>query len=287
VTWPTVRLEADGLDPLDLSDESGWFGVVLDVGDPTTREVVEDAPDADGTIDSTSLIGSRPVTLQVVAFPEVESLWTMRQRLKAFTDPRRRPIMYVQFDPAAPRQRVMLRRSRLTDPYRWDETADLVVSWVAPYGILESAEHHAAVAAASGDGTDSGLVAPIVAPFSLNASAVAGAVEVVNAGTAHAYPVIRLYGPSTAGGELVNDATGLALVFGSGFDIDAGDFVEIDFRAKTIRYNADPADSRYDGLEFGVSRWWTLQPGAQRIRWAPATFTPPAQAVIYWRDAWL
>lgn len=293
--YPTIRLESPGLDPLDLRRSDGWVGQRLDPGDPVTRDDAEDAPGADGTIDLTEWAGASNVTLGLHLDP---SRWpgTRRQmldRLRAFTAPGRTVTMFVREAADDPELQATLRRGQWSSTLTLTEAADVVVQWVNPYGIWESAELHTASTAASGGVSGDGLVAPVVAPIVLPSATVAGAVEVVNAGTARAYPVIRLYGPSTDGGELTNLETGRALVFDDTLDIAAGDFVEIDMRTHRILYNADPDESRRDRLVFPASRWWVLEPaggvpgGAQRIRWQPGAFSPPASAVIEWRDAYL
>src|SRR6185436_12976530 len=113
--YPTLRLEAPGLDTLVLDPYDGWIGTAFDPGDAETRAVTDPAPDADGTIDSTSFTGARAVTLRVDLVATSLSLWEMRQRLRAFTSPAIRPTLYVQFAPDAPEQRMVLRRSQFND----------------------------------------------------------------------------------------------------------------------------------------------------------------------------
>lgn len=293
-SFPTVQLDATGVPTLVVEQSAGFYGQLLDLGDAVTRAVVDDAVDADGTDDATEHFGARNVTLKVTLFPDSGEQFALKQALRSFTHPRLRPVMTVQQSADAPLQRIVLRRSQFTDILGDDpresgdgqELTSITVQWVAPLGILESALLHSATANASGDGTIDGLIAPIVAPIVLGASEPTGSVDVVNAGTADVYPLVRLYGPCE-GPVLVHEEQDRALVFDDAFTIAAGDFVEVDFRAHRVLYNGNPADSRYNALAFPDTKWWALQQGSQRIRYQPVDFSSPAQAVIEWRDAWL
>lgn len=287
VEYPLVRLEADGVETLLLTRDNGWVISALDLGAPVVRESVQAAPDADGTQDRTKWIGARTVTLAIAADPSAGglSLWTMRQRLAAFTSPRLRPTMFFQFDATAPEQRLTLRRSDVQDVIDQLEVAALTVQWVAPAGVLESSALHTTVAMASGVGLVAGRSYPRSYPRTYPSSAVVGSTTVTNEGTAHAYPVLRVYGPCTDP-TIENITADLTLAFAD-LEVFAGDFLEIDTRARTIRYNADPSDSRYPNLSFPTSRWWTLAPGDNIVRFVPDTSSEPSQVHVVYRDTWL
>lgn len=290
-----IRLEATGLDPLDLS--SGAFVMkALDTGYPVVREVADDLPDADGSIDTSSLAGARTVTLGVSISPAAaaESRWTLTQRLKAFMNPRLRPRLYVQYGSADPELVLTLRPSNFEDRLQRlrTERFDVVAQWVCPSGILESAaqnEETIIPGAGSTAGIEfgptldefDGVEFPLVDP--------PGTVEITNAGDRDAYPIIRLFGPfgdeGTSSDEttIENLTSGKSLVF-AGMGISAGDYVEIDFRAKTILLNG--TTSKYSYLLFPDSSWWTLRPGVNEIAFRPDTFSGNANAVVFWRDAY-
>lgn len=291
--YPIVRLEGDGLDTLLIDDSIGIYAQALDLGDAVTRVVAIDAPDADGTIDTTTFVGARNVTLSVILYPDVD-LWDLRHRLRAFTAPRLRPIMYVQLAVGAPEQRIQLRRSQYSDiigdgpraaTQRDPEAAVITVQWVAPLGILESTDLHVVNIYASG-GATAGRTYSLTFSRTYPASAAIGSGIAHNSGNVDAYPLIRLYGPLTEP-VIDNDTQGKSLTF-VGLTIAAGDFLEIDTRAKTILLNGDPANSRYDKLSYPASEWWTLSPGDNSIRFHPATYTEATTvAELSWRDAYL
>lgn len=297
--YPYLRLEAPGLDPLVIDLDAGYEGVRLDLGDAVTREVVELAPDADGTVDSTAHIGARNVTLAVNVAPS-SGLWAAVRRLKAFTHPRVRPTLYVQQTADAPMQMIGLRRSQWSDPIgeapRWNGLSEeserpVVVQWVAPLGILESAELHMVQVYAAGTSL-SGRTYPVggrAYPRTYPASTPQGLLSVFHDGTTDAYPVLRLYGPINAGvpaAVTIENVTQGKTIALANIEVAASDYVEIDTRSHTVRRNSDPTLSLYGKLNFAATSWWSLSPGDNLIRFRPATYTVALTAAqIIWRDA--
>jgi hypothetical protein len=284
---PTFRLEAPGVETLLLNEATNNLDVYdSDFGFPEVRTVVEAAPDADGTVDTTALIGARTVTLRLW----LDSVpWATRQRLVRFLHPKLRPTLFFRLDEDQPEMRVDLRGDLLSGNLptlmQLADQRDVMVQWVAPSGVLESADLYTVIATTGGAGAEVGRLYDLVYPRLYPASPVLGAATCTNAGTADAYPLIRIYGPCTDP-VVTNDTAGRSLEF-SGLTIDAGQFLEVDTRARTIRYNADPADSRYSKLVFPTSRWWTLAPGTNQVRFVPATGSGGASADIVFRDTYL
>ena len=294
-----LRIEADGLETLDLS--SGAITVSkLDLGDAVTRAVASDAPGADGSIDTTMFTGARVVTMEALvrgSLSATSTRWALTQRLRAFTNPRLRPRLYFRFSLVDPELMVTLRRAQFTD--RWvpsanRETDSVVVQWVCPSGILESAallESTVFPGADVSSGLEFGaslefgpsLEFPLVDP--------PGVGPVVNSGDRDAMPVVRAYGPFGDEGNAAdvttigNVTSGLALSF-VGMGVAAGDYLEIDFRRKTILVNGLSSQSRYSYLSFPSSAWWTLQPGVSVVSFRPDTFSGNSQMLTLWRDAY-
>lgn len=279
-----VLLEANGLTPLDVSLANGYIIQALDLGDADTRVVADDAPDADGTDDTTAFTGARTVTMRVRLVPRngfIPDL--LEQQLRAFTEPALRPIMTITRD-GMPDRRAVLRRGPFNAPIDQATHRDVTVQWVAPLGIFESAALHSALIYAGG-GATAGRTYPLTFPRTYPASAPLGTGSVFNAGTAKAYPLIRLYGPSTQP-EFWNDTQDREFKFAS-LTVADGTFVEIDTRAKTIRLNGDPGSSLQNKLVFPDSSWWSLSPLVNDLRFVPATYSVGVTvAEVVWRDAY-
>jgi len=281
-----VLLEAYGLTSLDVSAAAGYIVRSLDLGDAATREVVNDAPDADGTIDSTQFIGARAITLTVRLVPRNGFIPAVLERqLRAFTAPRLRPTMTITRD-GIPVQRVTLRRGPFNSPLQQATYQDITVQWFCPSGILESAIEHVANVYAAGTGVTAGRAYSLTFSRTYPASAPLGSSAIVNDGNSDAFPLIRLYGPFT-NPVFDNVTLDKSLQF-SAMTIAAGQFVEINTRTKTIYADGNPAAPLYDKLDFPESKWWTLSPGSNVLRFHPATFTEGVtRAEVVWRDAYL
>lgn len=282
----SLRLEADELETLALTTAAGYVVEAFDLGDAVTREVAENAPDADGTIDTTQHTGARAVTINLNLLPDVDALSTMVNRLRAYTSPRIRPRLFVQFEAGSPELMLTLRRSQFSSPVSGTAHAPITVQWVAPSGILESATLHSAAVQASDEGSEPGVGFDWDFSLDFTDSPPIGTLAVANAGTTDAYPLLRLYGPCT-GPRIANVTQGKTLDFDAGYVIAAGHFVEIDTRAKTIRLDGDAAASVYDELDFPASAWWSLSPGDNEIRFYPVSFSTPSYAAVEYRDAYL
>jgi hypothetical protein len=72
----------------------------------------------------------------------------------------------------------------------------------------------------------------------------------------------------------------------AGLQVLAGEFLEIDLRAKTIRLNGDAAQSLHSKLVFPGSVWWVLEPGDNVIVFQPETYSGVAQMTVAYRDAY-
>ena len=264
--YPVVRLEAAGLTPLLLDPSVGVHLAAIDMGDAATREVAQDATDADGTIDTTAYIGARAVTLRLSLFPDTGSAWALRQALRAFTHPRLRPTLFITAAADAPEQQITMRRSQYTDimDAGQGDSASIVAQWIAPLGIVESAALNVSSIFAAG-GATSGRAYSLIPSRVYPASAALGSGVVVNAGNADSYPLLRL----TADDEpiITNDTQGKSLAF-VGVTLTAGGFLGL------TRGKDDLPEWRYVGVVTRSCRFrprhGSLSPNELRLH--PATY---------------
>lgn len=299
-TLVSCQLDAAGLDTLDLSS-GALVATYLDLGFPVVREVTQDAPDADGSIDTTEKIGPRAVTLnvQVNELLGSESRWALTQRFKAFLSPRLRPVLTFQQSTDAPVQRVTLRAANLSDPFAPVQNnrnvVDITTQWVAPSGVIESAilnEQIIRPGTGATDGLEFGTELEFGTTLEFPDSDPPGTGYVTNAGTYHALPLVQMFGPfgdntPSSGDEtvLTNVTTGRELVF-SELEAAAGEYVEVDFKAKTVvlvSADGSTVTDVYDKLVL-PPQWWDLGPEVTEVAWQPDTFSGNAQALIRWRD---
>lgn len=283
---PTLRLEAPGLDPLAFLPAAGWIVDRVDLGTPEPREQAEDAPDADGQIDTTSLIGARDIIVAGTMFADVDPLWRMKDRLAAFMSQRLRPTLYIAEVGQPERQAAVRGRQypRQVVNRDWDEFQAV---FRVSSGVLESATPVVTPIFPGAPEGVGGLELPVELPVEFVGAGPPGAGVVVNEGTADASPVLRIDGPCT--GPIVENRTvGRSLVFDPAWEILAGEYLEIDVRAKTILLNGIESQSRYDKLVFAESAWWTLPAQASSdVRFTPVEWSPPSRLTVTHRHAWL
>lgn len=265
---PAIRLESPN-DILILDALDGWGILNIDLGDPETRPNSQNAPDADGTLDFTSFVGARVITVGLELVEFTQSMWTMINRLKGFTRPRVPLKFCIKLDDLSPWIYTQVRRSTWTNPLEDLWVQHPIVQWVAPSGIFETVDPSVVTILPAGAGLEIGRTYDRVGDRVYPASPVLGSGSVTNLGTAECYPLLRIYGPCT-NPVLYNDTQGKALFF-TGLTIAAGQFLEIDTREKTILYQGVATDSRYNTLVFTSSSWWTLSSGVNSLRFIPAT----------------
>lgn len=283
-----LTLSADGLDPLTLADIASvrsfeWASGAL-------RTVSEEAPDADGEIDTSLLHAAGSITIGLRITSSFES---RLRRLRSFTHGRLRPTLTIDWEDGESDQMIAtLSQGVVTAPVGRPTHRDAVVQFQVPAGVLESADLHEEVihpGAGATDGVEFGTTVEFGPTVEFPSVDPPGTIEVTNAGDRDAYPVIRAYGPFGAGGAdettIGNETTGDSLLF-TGLAIAAGDYLEVDFRAKKILVNGLAAQSRYQYLTFPDSTWWTLRPGVNEVSFRPDTFSGNSQAVVLWRDAY-
>jgi hypothetical protein len=285
MTITSMRL-VDGSSETILLPRDGLKVQGLDAGSPTVREVTEARPGTDGDLDTTALIGARAVSLDLLA---TQTPAAFEDELGAFLHPSRRPYLYIVDDEWAQERRLLLRYAQHSTARAADmppTVRRIQAQFKAPDGIWEDASGNTEITILGDISDGAGLTWPLTWPISYAATAAAGAQVVTNSGTAPAYFVARLYGPCT-GPSLLNVTTGEEISFTSDLVLGAGDYVEIDTREHTAYAESLPDASRLGYLDFSVSAWWRLAPGAQELRYVPATISTGSQVVIDYRPAWI
>jgi hypothetical protein len=282
----------NGADELDLI-EGPMRVASFDIGDPAPREVVNVSPAADGTIDTTALVGERSVSMLIKMFTADESLWAQYASLRRFTSVKSRPTLVFQMDDAAPEVQLTKLRHSGWSTQTLDRFQHLaVVQWVTDgSSVWESTTLSSSVIYPGAGVSSAGLEFDVEFDVEFPAMDAVGTGVVANAGNYAAYPRLRVYGPCGGAGaseliRLMNITSGASLVFAD-LSITAGNYLEVDTLTKTIRLNSDAAQSRYDKLVLADSEWWTLAPGDNVVAFRPDTWSGAAQMQISHRSAWL
>ena len=278
----TIRLEQDGRPPLELTPENGWFLSRMDLGYPAIRPVSDDRPLASGTDDRTRFHSSKLVTLDLVARGDRN---VKQEELGSFLVPFRRSFLYYPAGDGTER-RILLRARERTSPWEGPPGKHRIIAqFEAPNGTAETALQGEATALAvppAEPGFTFDLTFDIVFPL----SSPVGATNVTTIGDALCPPVLRLFGPCV-NPRIENvsepDEEGRAKRLQFNITLGAGQFLEVDVRERTVKLNGNPRQDRYSTLNFVESRWWTLQPGDNLIRYFPEVFGSDSRAEVLFR----
>lgn len=253
---------------------------------PDLREVVEDRTDDDGTRDTTALFGARAVSIELLV---TKNPRIIEDELSRFMHPRVRPYLVVEDDGWSQARRLRLRAAGMDAALDVDlpqRMRRIQAQWRAPDGVWEAAEATEETVTADVDAGGVGISLPVELPFAFEETTETGASVVTNPGAAPSHFVARLYGPCTAP-SLVNETTGEQITFTSGLVLSAGEYVEIDTRERTATHLSNTGLSRLAFVDFAATSWWRLEPGENKIRYAPRPVSPGAAAVITYRPTWL
>jgi hypothetical protein len=280
------------LPPLVFQPSYGFVPQGMNQGFPEVRDNVTKRPSQDGTFDFTEFLGARSVTLNVALSPETSGLSErdLEDQLRRWMHPSRRSWLYVQSSGGSDFRRIYVRPSTVASSMNFITNRNfrtVSLSWKAANGVWEGAELQMEELEAGTD-SETGRTYDETYDKTYPASDVVGEKTVYNYGTAPAFPIARIYGPVTQP-RIENKTTNKRIIFTTGLVIAAGEYLEINFAEGTATMNGNINNSRYQFLDFagGLSEWWSLIPGANKLRFYPGTYTPPGVAIFEWRSAYL
>lgn len=277
-----VRLEdQDGIyTSLELTRTNGYVPQALNTGFPSVRENNDKRSSQNGEHDFTQYFGARAVTLSVALAPELASAPSPTEQqledgLRAWLAPHRRSWL-VWRQQGGSWRRLSVRGNQLAYSLSMisNNFGRMTCGWKCADGVSESVELITFTLSTSA-AVEQGRSYDRAYDRTYPASPMIGSQEVINLGTAPAYPVLRIHGPQT-GPRIENQTTGKKLQFKNAFALVAGQFLEVDFKEGTILLNNDPANSRYSELDLTVSEWWELIPGSNLLRSYPLVSSSPS-----------
>jgi hypothetical protein len=291
LTEPTLGLLDIG--PLDLGaglrgcNAQGYVVSGWQVGFPAVRPVARNRALADGTVDDTRFVGARAISMNIVIDASRADPQETVDRLMPYLSPRYRPRLHWTI-PGSEQERSALVRGQDAPLQIAGRTAHVVTaSWVAPNGVLESAEEQCEIINPGSDTEDGrryDLVFDRVYPPSLGI----GDRLVVNEGTAVAEWTATIFGPCVNPALIIN---GVPIRFdrSGGLELTGGTSVTIDSRQRTILLNNDPTQSRYEFVNFTDWAWddVRLRPGENIVRFEGDVLDAGSQVQFCWRSAWL
>jgi hypothetical protein len=276
-----LRLELDNGPSVDLDDTPLLHITELDLSYPEVREVADDRPEADGTIDQTKHFGSRVVTL----VGKVAIDWQSRgQRqlvmdlLAPFLRPGKRSWLYSRFDDGSVK-RIMLRPDQFSRP-QIANVQDISLSFKSPTGVLETdpSNELRLIPEVAVQGRTYPLIHPRVYPHGSGTLWLAE-----NRGNAPADWIARIFGPCH--GPAVENVTTRQAVDLAGLQLGPGEFVEVNSREHTVLADGLRESSRWHTVDYANTVWWQLpERSTSALRFHCHWWENPAQMFFYWRN---
>jgi hypothetical protein len=292
----------------------------LDLGFPAPREVKQDAPDVDGTLDYTSLHGSRVVNAKLyvrgnAALPR----GVLIDRLRAMSAPGRRPYLYVQRDDWDGERRTQLRAGQFSCVHTAKSAAydEISMSWQAPSGIFEAATYTEATIypptegsgglaltpAAAGAAAGTGLAGLIgqhldaadygdaaadpalgLAGLAIPPGTGTNRAVITNAGTSPIAPVLYAYGRCTDP-IIANLTTGRQ--FAMSMTVPAGHFLLIDAAKRSVLLDGDPSLPYDTRINWTGGSWPLLAPGDNELEFDTFNITSSCYLNVQFYPRWL
>lgn len=282
-----IYLEHDSLGRLDIDCVDGIVGVSLEIGWATPRVVDYPRALSDGSIDQTTYLGQRAVSLTLRFDQRVLPTQDLIDLITPYLSPRIRPIIVwtvQQNDPDPTHVRsLMIRGADAPLVIDAPKYLTMVLQWVSQDSYTSALEPSCVVSQATGTAEfgrvydlDFDRDYPLSPPF----------------GITYFYPVGNA--PMDWTGTLTAVITdpeiyinGVTITF-TGLSLTAGQTIIIDTRDRTILRNGDPTDSVYGLSNFNEWTWDDIRvtPGENQLRLQGATFDDDAAFTLCWTDRW-
>jgi hypothetical protein len=249
----------------------------------TVRGAAQDLVEADGQSMPPLYLGGRSGTVQIVILPsslDLAAIEAAGSKFKRATRALRGDGIF-RFTPpndSSPRQLRVRRQDGPRITGSRPKTGQVTLQSADPY-LLSSTEQSVVITpgqAAGELGIPDPMPDPLTSPLNVTAQQ-----SVVNAGDAPTWPRFRIAGPIT-NPTLTNNSTGQSISLS--YVLNAGEFLDV--YPQTGRILAQGTTDRYSALNFALSSWWQLVPGANDVRLQAAAFSAGAQATVFYRSAY-
>lgn len=276
---------------LDLRDiNNGMIVVNFDPGFATPRQSSADWAEQDGQFDTTQFLTARVAQLQIAAAPTGPlSIRDVVDLLAPFCDPTARPQIQWRTSPGEPLRTMTGVFMQGTAPIQ-NALSQVQLQWRIPDGVAYSMDQE--TQAIQAGTTSPGFSFPITFPISFgNSSHQAPPRYIAVSGTYRTWGTFRFYGPWSGVTSLVwidpvsGLATGPQIVFKSSASCLAGDFIEVDTKAKTVTINGDPGGNRYSFLDLSQTVWGTLSAGQNLLHFQ--TSNTDATCSAFWTPTFI
>jgi hypothetical protein len=292
-----LDLYGDGTATVQLENEAaGYFCSSLDLGFPAPREVRSNKPDQTGEDDRTQYMAGRVVTANITAVTGAGArIDAVASSFGPYMDPAARPVLHYILDrPGTSERTLVMRGSGYSWPIVGAYERNIQLQWVAADPVARDTVTQTVVASTGAAGV-AGRVYPLTFSRSYPPGGPGGGTTgtIVSHGDIRVRPLLRIYGPISGPGMYVHFVSSLGptwdIRFISSFRVDAGHWVDVDTRAKTVNMDSDPNQSALSSLDWLNTTWPTLPvaPASSTMNLYGAGTTNVTQCQAIWQDGWI
>jgi len=285
----TVQLE---------NQAGGWFCSSLDLGYPEIRDVTNPRPDQDGLDDRTMYMGGRTVSIDITAITGAGArIDAVASQFAPFMRPSARPQLHYILDRPGAHERVMtVRPSGYAWPVVGADQRDIQLQFMAadPVAYDPTTQTGSAWSGATGaPGRNYPLTFNRIYPVGSGSSTTA---NLVSNGDLPVFPLLRVYGPiSGAIVQLTNrypDSTQnlIAIYFKAGYNIGAGNWVDIDSARRTAYANSDHTQNVINQIDWTQTNQWPYiapAPAYCQLLMQGTNTSGITQVQAFWNDRYL
>jgi hypothetical protein len=212
--------------------------------------------------------------------------------------PSARPVLHYVLDrPGAAERAITVRAAGYAWPISGDAQRDIQLAWVAADPSVYDPNVQTAIAWAGSSG-QSGRVYPLTFPRTYPTGGGTSTNVVINSpGDLPLQPLLRIYGPIVTPrvyfqlmASVGVQAGNAQVAFNSGFQIDAGHWVDVDTNNKTVYRDSDTTQPAFAALNFASTVWPYLPvaPGYTYMTLGGSGSTNQVtQVQAIWQDAYL
>ena len=265
----------------------------FDPGYPEIRTVEDYRPHQHGSVSFTKYFGPREISIEFMIIPQLAgmSMIYIENTIRALCNPLLRPFLVEHLDQEQAPRRISVVSASLHMPYHAYNRKECQISFRCPEGYWEADFGRQydlnPIELGGGGGGISGRAYNLTFPRTYPAGqAPTGGTIVVNNGTLATYPVARVHGPYTE--FVLRNVTQDKHIKIEGVTIATGNFIEIDFRNRTVLLNGDINGSYYNYVDWEESEWWDIGLGETLLSFLPIGYTTGiTKATISYRDNFL
>lgn len=282
----------NGADELVLSGTGGASPIVVissEFTSPRAREASHDRLGLSGKRDHSRLHDSSEFAASLkIQGDDDMSRYEYLDELKGFMAVHKRPYLYIQRDGWISERRCLLRGDGVSSVVarasgQWLDTS---LRAILPDGVIEDNEE-TLVTLRSGV-RNLGVSYPLDYPMGYTPADSPNSYSLTMLGNDFSQPWIRVFGECTDPSFIITTPDDTTEYFSmSGMSVPLGSYLDIDFVNRRVFLDGVPANSYYSKVDFTVSRWWSLEPGTNRLLFISTAPSVGCYAEVRYRNNYL